>query len=157
MDAIRKHIKVEFSASLQYLMMAAHFAQDTINLNGFAQLFFKRWEKSNVSSLFLLRTKVIKANVIRNTLYVVDMMFLHFFFPFFFHSANEERAHGIQFLDYIKMRGDATVDLGINSLAPILGKSRYIYVVYLYVRHVLQFSVNVWFFVLILFKISYAF
>ena len=42
MDAIRKHIKVEFSASLQYLMMAAHFAQDTINLNGFAQLFFKR-------------------------------------------------------------------------------------------------------------------
>ena len=125
MDAIRKHIKVEFSASLQYLMMAAHFAQDTINLNGFAQLFFKRWEKSNVSSLFLLRAKVIKANVIWNTLYVVKMMFLHFYFFFFFvYSANEERAHGIQFLDYIKMRGDATVDLGINSLAPILGKSR---------------------------------
>ena len=123
MDAIRKHIKVEFSASLQYLMMAAHFAQDTINLNGFAQLFFKRWEKSNVSSLFLLRAKVIKANVIWNTLYVVNMMFLKFFF-FFIYSANEERAHGIQFLDYIKMRGDATVDLGINSLAPILGKSR---------------------------------
>ena len=123
MDAIRKHIKVEFSASLQYLMMAAHFAQDTINLNGFAQLFFKRWEKSNVSSLFLLRAKVIKANVIWNTLYVVKMMFLHFYF-FFVYSANEERAHGIQFLDYIKMRGDATVDLGINSLAPILGKSR---------------------------------
>ena len=121
MDAIRKHMKVEFSASLQYLMMAAHFAQDTINLNGFAQLFFKRWEKSNVSSLFLLRAKVIKANVIWNTLYVVNMMFLHFF-PIY--SANEERAHGIQFLDYIKMRGDATVDLGINSLAPILGKSR---------------------------------
>ena len=128
MDAIRKHIKVEFSASLQYLMMAAHFAQDTINLNGFAQLFFKRWEKSNVSSLFSLRAKVIKANVIWNTLYVVNMTFLHFYFSFFFffvYSANEEREHGIQFLDYIKMRGDATVDLGINSLAPILGKSRY--------------------------------
>ena len=125
MDAIRKHIKVEFSASLQYLMMAAHFAQDTINLNGFAQLFFKRWEKSNVSSLFSLRAKVIKANVIWNICKYDVSAFLFFFFFFFVYSANEERAHGIQFLDYIKMRGDATVDLGINSLAPILGKSRY--------------------------------
>ena len=82
MDAIRKHIKVEFSASLQYLMMAAHFAQDTINLNGFAQLFFKRWEKSNVSSLFSLRAKVIKANVIWNICKYDVSAFLFFFFFF---------------------------------------------------------------------------
>merc|ERR1712156_569910 len=78
-SAIRNHIRTEFEASLQYLMMSAHFAQDTINLEGFANFFFK--------------------------------------------SANEERDHGIKFLDYIKLRGDEKMDIGINNLAPILGKS----------------------------------
>ena len=77
--AIRNHIRTEFEASLQYLMMSAHFAQDAINLEGFANFFFK--------------------------------------------SANEERDHGIKFLDYIKLRGDEKMDIGINNLAPILGKS----------------------------------
>ena len=40
--SMESHIRTEFGASLQYLMMAAHFAQDTVNLEGFAKLFFKR-------------------------------------------------------------------------------------------------------------------
>ena len=76
--AIRNHVKMEFEASLQYMMMAVHFAQDSVNLEGFAQTFFD--------------------------------------------SAEEERQHGIKFLEYLKMRGDEQMDIGIDSLAPILGK-----------------------------------
>ena len=77
-QAIRNHVKMEFQASLQYMMMAVHFAQDSVNLEGFAQMFFA--------------------------------------------SAAEERQHGIKFLEYLKMRGDEQMDIGIDSLAPILGK-----------------------------------
>merc|ERR1719361_2279945 len=77
-NAIRGHVKMEFEASLQYMVMGIHFAQDTINLGGFSKLFFD--------------------------------------------SANEERQHGLQFIDYLKMRGDAELDLGINDMAPILAK-----------------------------------
>ena len=76
--AIRNHVKMEFEASLQYMMMAVHFAQDSVNLEGFAQTFFD--------------------------------------------SAEEERQHGIKFLEYLKMRGDEQVDIGIDSLGPILDK-----------------------------------
>ena len=67
-----------FKASLQYMLMGIHFAQDTISLGGFAKMFFD--------------------------------------------SANEERQHGLKFIDYLKMRGDAELDLGINDMAPILAK-----------------------------------
>ena len=77
-EAIRNHVKMEFEASLQYMMMAVHFAQDSVSLEGFAQMFFD--------------------------------------------SAEEERQHGIKFLEYLKMRGDEQMDIGIDSLAPILGK-----------------------------------
>ena len=77
-QAIRNHVKMEFQASLQYMLMAVHFAQDTVSLEGFAK--------------------------------------------FFFASADEERQHGIKFLEYLKMRGDEQVDIGIDSLRPILDK-----------------------------------
>jgi len=77
-NAIRGHVKMEFEASLQYMLMGIHFAQDTISLGGFAKMFFD--------------------------------------------SANEERQHGLKFIDYLKMRGDAELDLGINDMAPILAK-----------------------------------
>ena len=79
-DALRNQIKMEFEASLQYMMMGIHFAQDTISLEGFSKTFFE--------------------------------------------SANEERQHGIKFIEYLKMRGDDQIDLGIDVLAPILGKER---------------------------------
>ena len=69
---------MEFEASLQYMLMGVHFAQDTVNLGGFAKMFFE--------------------------------------------SASEERQHGIKFIEYLKMRGDAEMDLGFNDLAPILMK-----------------------------------
>jgi len=39
--AIKDHVKMEFSASLQYLVMGAFFGQDNINLFGFSDLFYK--------------------------------------------------------------------------------------------------------------------
>jgi len=39
--AIKNHVKLEFSASLQYLVMGAFFGQDNINLFGFSDLFYK--------------------------------------------------------------------------------------------------------------------
>ena len=45
----------------------------------------------------------------------------------FFASANEERQHGLKFLEYLKMRGDEVQDIGIDVLAPILGKDTYVF------------------------------
>ena len=55
-------MKKEFQASLQYVLMGAHFAQDNVNLDGLS-----------------------------------DMFFAH---------AAEERQHGVQFMQYLRMRGD---------------------------------------------------
>ena len=33
-NSIRKHVKVEFQAALQYLLMQAYFDQDNVNLPG---------------------------------------------------------------------------------------------------------------------------
>lgn len=38
---MRRQIQAEIDASLQYLAMAAHFAQDTVNRPGFMEFFFK--------------------------------------------------------------------------------------------------------------------
>ena len=51
-----------------------------------------------------------------------DTISLDGFAKMFFDSANEERQHGLKFIEYLKMRGDAELDLGINDLAPILAK-----------------------------------
>ena len=34
-------MKKEFQASLQYLLMGAHFAQDSVNLGGLSEMFFE--------------------------------------------------------------------------------------------------------------------
>lgn len=38
---MRRQIQAEIDASLQYLAMGAHFAQDTVNRPGFSHFFFK--------------------------------------------------------------------------------------------------------------------
>merc|ERR1712243_137340 len=39
-SALESQVKIEFSASLQYLLMAAHFSQDTVNLPKVSDLFW---------------------------------------------------------------------------------------------------------------------
>ncbi len=38
---LRTQIRKEFEASIQYLLMGAYFAQDNVNLHGFAEMFFE--------------------------------------------------------------------------------------------------------------------
>lgn len=38
---MRRQIQAEIDASITYLAMGAHFAQDTVNRPGFAEFFFK--------------------------------------------------------------------------------------------------------------------
>lgn len=79
-DGLRGQIRKEFSASMQYLIMGAYFAQDDVNLPGVSKMFFDH--------------------------------------------ADEERQHGIKFLEYLRMRGD-TQDSGIvgdEVLKPVLKK-----------------------------------
>lgn len=38
---VERQIQEEINASIQYLTMAAHFSQDTVNRPGFAEFFFK--------------------------------------------------------------------------------------------------------------------
>lgn len=54
-------------------------------------------------------------------------MNLEGFAKMFFESANEERQHGLKFLEYLKLRGDEEIDIGIDALAPILGKDTYVF------------------------------
>jgi len=76
--AIKDHVKLEFSASLQYLLMGAYFGQDNVNLFGFSEMFYK-------------------------------------------HST-EERAHGLKFIEYLRMRGHKEEDF-FTGLKPIKGKA----------------------------------
>merc|ERR1719385_268349 len=70
---------MEFEASLQYMLMAAQFSQDTYNLPGVA--------------------------------------------GFFWASADEERGHGKEFINYLRMRGyDGNDFLGTDPIQPILNK-----------------------------------
>merc|ERR1719391_709215 len=70
---------MEFEASLQYMLMAAQFSQDTYNLPGVA--------------------------------------------GFFWASADEERGHGKEFINYLRMRGyDGNDFLGTDPIQPILKK-----------------------------------
>merc|ERR1711937_715981 len=72
-------VRMEFEASLQYLLMAAQFSQDSYNLPGVA--------------------------------------------GFFWASAEEERAHGKEFINYLRMRGyDGNDFFGANDIQPILKK-----------------------------------
>merc|ERR1719378_1960142 len=67
---------MEFEASLQYMLMAAQFSQDTYNLPGVA--------------------------------------------GFFWASADEERGHGKEFINYLRMRGyDGNDFLGTDPIQPI--------------------------------------
>lgn len=78
--SLRSQIKMEFEASLQYLLMASYFERDGINLPGFSKLF---WE-----------------------------------------HADEEREHGMFFLNYLRDRGDSHVDNNIiqGDINPTLSK-----------------------------------
>merc|ERR1712117_44766 len=59
--ALEDQVRIEFEASLQYILMAAHFDQDSVNLPNVAKLFWTH--------------------------------------------ADEERAHAIQFMQYLRTRG----------------------------------------------------
>jgi len=77
MNAIKKHVQLEFNAALQYLVMGAFFGQDNVNLEGFSKMFYD-------------------------------------------HS-NEERAHGLQLIEYLRMRGDNDNDF-YAELSPVFNK-----------------------------------
>merc|ERR1712080_499635 len=77
-DAIKDQVRIEFEASLQYLM-GAHFDQDSVNLPGLSN--------------------------------------------FFYGHSDEERGHGIQFVEYLRMRGLQENDFfGQQPLKPTLAK-----------------------------------
>merc|ERR1711971_1013649 len=48
--ALEEQIAIEFQASLQYLLMAAHFSQDTVNLPKVAALFWGHADEEREST-----------------------------------------------------------------------------------------------------------
>merc|ERR1712098_163894 len=74
-STLEQQVVIEMQASLQYLMMAAYFSEDTVNLPNVAEMFFE--------------------------------------------SADEERAHAIAFVTYLRMRGATDNDFfGAHPLKP---------------------------------------
>lgn len=75
LSEVRRQIQKEIDASLSYLAMGAHFAQDTINRPGFSEFFFKaageeREHATKLIEYLLMRgqlvddvSKLIKVNV----------------------------------------------------------------------------------------------
>jgi len=60
---MRRQIQAEINASIKYLAMGAHFAQDTVNRPGFAEFFFKsaseeREHATKLIEYLLMRTQV---------------------------------------------------------------------------------------------------
>jgi len=75
--ALEAQVRIEFEASLQYILMAAHFDQDSVSLPNVAKLFWTH--------------------------------------------ADEERAHAIEFIKYLRMRGAENNDFfGDSPITPIM-------------------------------------
>ena len=105
-NGLRNQIRTEFEASLQYLLMGAHFARDDINLEGIYYTFYY--------------IKFLE-NVVEGGFF--QKLFCIGFSKMFFEHADEERDHGIKFLEYLRHRGDAEVNvLGEEPILPILQK-----------------------------------
>merc|ERR1712223_608519 len=53
--ALEQQVKVEFQASLQYILMAAHFDQDTVNLPHVASLFWSHADEERQHAIQFLQ------------------------------------------------------------------------------------------------------
>jgi len=53
--ALEQQVKVEFQASLQYILMAAHFDQDTVNLPHVAELFWSHADEERQHAIQFLQ------------------------------------------------------------------------------------------------------
>lgn len=98
MKEVRRQIQKEVDASLTYLAMGAHFAQDTINRPGFSEFFLKaageeREHATKLIEYLLMRgqlvsdvSALIRVNVrqmrLSNTSQSVADQFSHLFFLF---------------------------------------------------------------------------
>ncbi|XP_055296308.1 ferritin subunit-like [Sitodiplosis mosellana] len=62
-DKMRSQIQTEIDASMQYLAMGAHFAQDTINRPGFSEFFFKAAAEEREHSHKLIEYLLMRGNL----------------------------------------------------------------------------------------------
>jgi len=81
LSEVRRQIQAEIDASMAYLAMGAHFAQDTVNRPGFSEFFFKasgeeREHATKLIDYLLMRgqlvddvSKLIKVNVPAKTIW----------------------------------------------------------------------------------------
>merc|ERR1712244_158661 len=53
--ALEEQVKIEFQASLQYILMAAHFDQDTVNLPHVANLFWSHADEERQHAIQFLQ------------------------------------------------------------------------------------------------------
>lgn len=59
----RKQIQMEVDASFTYLNLAAHFSRDTVNMPGFAKLFFEHATEERSHALGLLNYLLMRGPV----------------------------------------------------------------------------------------------
>jgi len=62
----RTQIQEEMNASIQYLAMAAHFSQDTVNRPGFAKFFFEAASEEREHSMKLIEYLLMRGELIGN-------------------------------------------------------------------------------------------
>lgn len=60
---MRRQIQAEINASVKYLAMGAHFAQDTVNRPGFAEFFFKSASEEREHATKLIEYLLMRTNL----------------------------------------------------------------------------------------------
>ncbi|CAH0559565.1 unnamed protein product [Brassicogethes aeneus] len=62
-EVMKKHIQAELNASMQYLAMAAHFSQDSVNRPGFAKMFFQSASEERDHAIKLISYLIMRGEL----------------------------------------------------------------------------------------------
>lgn len=83
---VRRQIQIETNASITYLAMGAHFAEDTVNLPGFSEFFIKVASEEREHAIKLIQYLLMRgelASKISDLIKVNVIYFLSHFQDFF--------------------------------------------------------------------------
>merc|ERR1711963_258787 len=70
--AMEEQVKIEFQASLQYILMAAHFDQDTVNLPNVANLFWTHADEERSHAIQFIQYLKMKKDVSARMKLMID-------------------------------------------------------------------------------------
>ena len=71
-NVMRKQIKTELNAAMQYLAMGAHFSKDVVNRPGFAKMFFESASEERQHAIKLISYLLMRGELVSDVSSLID-------------------------------------------------------------------------------------